>query len=102
MVARHRPPSTPSAQECRSRPLPAPCSSASRRWLLLGRVPCRPQPPHSVLPAGPAPAALCSRPGLVELFPSFWTGLQPKPPPQPPRSASNEEDDLITSLPLVR
>ena len=53
MVARHRPPSTPSAQECRSRPLPAPCSSASRRWLLLGCVPCRPQPPHSVLPARP-------------------------------------------------
>ena len=64
---------------CRNRPPPVPCSSASRRWLLLGRVPCRPQPPHSVLPAGPASAALCSRPGLVKLSTSSGQGCSRSP-----------------------
>ena len=76
-LPRRRPSRAPA--HSRAGPPPVPCSSASRRWLLLGRVPCRPQPPHSVLPAGPASAALCSRPGLVKLSTSSRQGCSRSP-----------------------
>jgi hypothetical protein len=87
LLARRRGPAGPtrgcllraSCSGVRSRPSPARCSTASRRWLLLSRGPCRPQPPHSVLLVGPAPATLCSRPGLVEFSLASGQGCSRSP-----------------------
>ena len=83
---------------------------AAARALLLSEPPVAAARPRA-LQATAAAQRAAGRPGLGcpllqawlgQAFHIFWTGLQPKSPPQPPRSASNEEDDLITSLPLVR
>jgi len=75
---------------------------AAARALLLSEPPVAAARPRA-LQATAAAQRAAGRPGLGcpllqawlgQAFHIFWTGLQPKPPPQPPRSASNEEDEV--------